>query len=92
MTRSEFGEIALEHYKRRDYVGLFEALYAQVEGDPGRVPWADLAPNPILYRWLDEQSVGWPSRPSDRQTGETPVPLIPRAAVVGCGLGDDAVF
>lgn len=75
MSRSEFGEIAREHYKRRDYVGAFEALYAQVEGDPGRVPWADLAPNPILTRWLDEQG--------DVKPGQ-------RAAVVGCGLGDDA--
>ncbi|XAL98807.1 class I SAM-dependent methyltransferase [Phycisphaeraceae bacterium D3-23] len=90
MSRSEFGDIALEYYKRRDYVGLFEALYAQVDGDPGRVPWADLMPNPILSRWLDEQKVGRPSRPSEEPTGGTPVPLVPRAAVVGCGLGDDA--
>ncbi|MEM9415294.1 MAG: class I SAM-dependent methyltransferase [Planctomycetota bacterium] len=90
MSRSEFGEIAREHYRRRDYTGAFEALYAQVEGDAGRVPWADLRPNPILRRWLDGQKVGWPSRPSGRPTGETPVPPIPSAAVVGCGLGDDA--
>lgn len=75
MTRSEFGEIALEHYQRRDYTGLFEALYAQVQGDAGRVPWADLAPNPILMRWLE---------------GQGPVAPTQRAAVVGCGLGDDA--
>lgn len=96
MTRSEFGEIALEHYKRRDYTGLFEALYAQVEGDPGRVPWADLAPNPILSRWLKEQPVGQasclpsPVKSVQRTAGETPAPPCLRAAVVGCGLGDDA--
>lgn len=75
MSRSEFGEIAREHYKRRDYVGAFEALYAQVKGDPARVPWADLRPNPILTRWIGEQGAVNPGQ---------------RAAVVGCGLGDDA--
>lgn len=89
MSRSEFGEIAREHYKRRDYVGAFEALYARVDGDPARVPWADLKPHAALVRWVDEQKVGRPSRPSEGPTGWTPVPRK-RAVVVGCGLGDDA--
>lgn len=76
MTRSEFGEIAREHYRRRDYVGLFETFYANVEGDPSRVPWADLRPHDAMLRWLDGQPAVTPGQ---------------RAAVVGCGLGDDAI-
>ncbi|MFI4859894.1 MAG: class I SAM-dependent methyltransferase [Phycisphaerales bacterium JB063] len=75
MSPTEFSDIARDYYRRRDFVGLFEALYAQVDGDPARVPWADLAPNPILQRWLREQGAVRPGQ---------------RAAVVGCGLGDDA--
>lgn len=76
MTRSEFGEIAREHYRRRDYVGLFETFYANVGGDPSRVPWADLRPHDAMLRWLDGQPAVTPGQ---------------RAAVVGCGLGDDAI-
>ncbi len=76
MSRSEFGEIAREHYRRRDYVGLFETFYANVGGDPSRVPWADLRPHDAMLRWLDGQPAPAPGQ---------------RAAVVGCGLGDDAI-
>jgi SAM-dependent methyltransferase len=30
----------------------FEALYENAEGDPARVPWADLAPKQTLVEWL----------------------------------------
>ena len=76
MSRSEFGEIALEHYRRRDYTGMFEVLYAQVGGDPARIPWADLAPHAALMRWLKKQNAIAPGL---------------RALVVGSGLGDDAL-
>lgn len=56
-------------------MGWFEVLYAPTGGDASSIPWADLAPNPNLLDWLDEQCVSGSSR---------------RALKVGCGLGDDA--
>jgi SAM-dependent methyltransferase len=41
------------------------------------VPWAALAPHPYLETWLDDPVATPPGR---------------RAAVVGCGLGDDAAL
>ncbi len=60
-----------------DAVGWFEPLYAEAEGDPTRVHWADLRPNPNLVEWIEREAV--------RGDGRT-------ALVVGCGLGDDAEF
>lgn len=31
---------------------FFEAMYEQAARDPGSIPWASLAPNPLLERWL----------------------------------------
>jgi len=55
----------------------FEAIYAEAEGDPSRIPWADLRPHPALVTWLNAIA------PSIVRCGS-------RVAVVGCGLGDDA--
>ncbi len=52
----------------------FEAVYALAEGDPAGVPWADLAPHPLLTQWLAAQG---------SLDGL-------RAVDVGCGLGDNA--
>jgi hypothetical protein len=30
----------------------FEAVYALAEGDPARVPWANLAPRPLTQAWV----------------------------------------
>lgn len=60
---------------REDGTDWFEPLYAGAEGDPGAVPWARLAPSPLLLAWLDQP--GLDVAGSD-------------ALVVGCGLGDDA--
>jgi SAM-dependent methyltransferase len=54
--------------------GFFESLYAHADRDAYVLPWASLEPNPLVTRWLDAE----PSR----RRGD--------AAVVGCGLGDDA--
>ncbi len=53
----------------------FEAVYALSEGDPAGVPWANLAPHPLLLQWLGAQG---------RLDGL-------RALDVGCGLGDNAL-
>lgn len=53
----------------------FEAVYARAENDPARVPWANLAPHPLLKAWVGAQARGI-------------VGL--RILDVGCGLGDNA--
>ena len=61
----------------------FEEIYAHAGDDLASVPWARLAPHPLLVMWLDSpNSPGvCASRPSTAG-GE--------ALVVGCGFGDDA--
>lgn len=53
----------------------FEQVYALAGDDPANVPWADLAPHPLLADWLATASAP--------QAGA-------RALDVGCGLGDNA--
>ncbi len=65
---------AEEHFKNKDPLGWFEAVYAGANADELAIPWANLAPNPSLVEWLDQN----------------PMPPGKRALVVGCGLGDDA--
>jgi SAM-dependent methyltransferase len=52
----------------------FESIYAEAGTDFGAIPWADLAPNPTLTRWLQQAPPGAGAR----------------GLIVGCGLGDDA--
>lgn len=61
----------------------FEEIYARAGDDLASVPWARLAPHPLLVMWLDSaDSPGLrAARPSAAGCG---------ALVVGCGLGDDA--
>ena len=61
--------------QRGDPTSWFEPLYAEADGDPTAIQWADLTPNSALVAWLD----GLPDPLNGR-----------RALVVGCGLGDDA--
>jgi SAM-dependent methyltransferase len=53
----------------------FTAVYASAGSDPAQIPWADLAPHPLLAAWLADAPV--PARGA-------------RALDVGCGLGDNA--
>lgn len=57
--------------KRRDW---FKAVYNLASDDPAGVPWANLAPHPLLAQWL---------------AGQEPLDSL-RAIDVGCGLGDNA--
>lgn len=52
----------------------FESMYVQAGTDFAAIPWAELAPNPRLLRWLERD----PPRAGKR------------GLVIGCGLGDDA--
>lgn len=69
--------IAREHRESGDHTGWFERLYSAAAGDPECIPWADLAPNPNLTRYIEARGL--------RGTGK-------RALKVGCGLGDDAEY
>ena len=73
--RTTARELARKHLAAGDALGWFEALYAQADGDPSIIPWADLAPNPNLVDWLDATCVHGRGH---------------KALKVGCGLGDDA--
>ena len=53
----------------------FEKVYELAGDDPAQVPWADLAPHPLLADWLEKQS---PPRDGAR------------ALDIGSGLGDNA--
>jgi SAM-dependent methyltransferase len=64
-----------EALERGEATAWFEPLYRAAGGDADKVPWADLAPNPWLLRWLEGQAISAKGAP---------------AVVVGCGLGDDA--
>ncbi len=58
------------------YGNFFETVYKDAGDQYSNVPWARLHPNPELVEWV---------RLNNPRSGL-------RAAVVGCGLGDDAEF
>lgn len=60
------------------YTDIYEAIYAGAEGDCARIPWSEGGPCPTLVEWLNREAF------SIVRAGG-------RAAVVGCGLGDDVV-
>jgi SAM-dependent methyltransferase len=70
-------EIAAEFAERGDPVGWFDALYKEASGDNEKIPWADLAPNRFFKAWVEKTGLKGEGR---------------KAMVVGCGLGDDAVY
>ena len=74
-ARQKARELARNHIDAGDVLGWFEAVYAEADGDPSNVPWADLSANPNLVSRLD----------AGRIRGEGL-----RALKVGCGLGHDA--
>ena len=73
MSRQFARKLAKEYVDAGDSLGWFEPLYA--EGDPSKIPWADLKVNPNFEEWLVRKNLHGEGR---------------RALKVGCGLGDDA--
>lgn len=55
--------------------GWFKAVYDTANGDAAKVPWADLAPHPLLAEWLEAAGGAFAGV---------------KALDVGCGLGDNA--
>lgn len=47
------GGVTADPYRRH----WFEAVYDLAEDDPANVPWADLAPHPLLADWLEHNDV-----------------------------------
>lgn len=75
--RAKQRELANEFASRGDATGWFEELYKRAEGDNEKVSWADLKPNRFLQAWAERTGLKGDGR---------------KALVVGCGLGDDAVY
>jgi SAM-dependent methyltransferase len=55
--------------------GWFESVYALAEGDPARMPWANLAPHPLTQAFVAAHAAELPGL---------------KILDVGCGLGDNA--
>lgn len=75
--RARAREIAAEFAARGDFLGWFEALYKESNGDINLISWADLEPNRFFRKWAEKTDL--------RGNGRN-------ALVVGCGLGDDAKY
>ncbi|HEV8592802.1 MAG TPA: rhodanese-like domain-containing protein [Pyrinomonadaceae bacterium] len=70
-------EIAAEFAEKGDATGWFDALYKEAAGNNEVIPWADLEPNRYFKAWAEKIGLEGNGR---------------KALVVGCGLGDDAVY
>jgi SAM-dependent methyltransferase len=68
-------DFARQYIGKNDPLGWFDALYEKSGGEPGIIPWADMAPSPNLIQWLETH-----------KTAGTQ----PSALEIGCGLGDNA--
>jgi SAM-dependent methyltransferase len=75
--RARTRELAAEFAERGDSLGWFDALYKEAAGDSEKIPWGDLEPNRFFRAFAGKTQL--------RGNGR-------KALVVGCGLGDDAVF
>ena len=75
--RAEAGKLAAGPAAASDATSWFELLYQAAARGEATIPWASLAPHPLLVQWARARSL--------RGTGRT-------ALVVGCGFGDDAEF
>jgi ubiquinone/menaquinone biosynthesis C-methylase UbiE len=77
ILREKMKEFARGYLEKGDFYGWFDAIYRETEDDSEQIPWVDNEPNKFLVEW---------DKSADLQgNGE-------KALVVGCGLGDDAVF
>lgn len=74
-ARARAAQISREFYDKGDATGWFDALYAEAGGNPSKIPWADLEPNPNFVGWLEKHPLDGAGK---------------KAIVVGCGLGDDS--
>jgi len=75
--RERARQLATQFAEEGDATGWFDALYREAAGDNEKIPWADLEPNKYFRAWAERLGLKGNGR---------------KALVVGCGLGDDAVY
>jgi SAM-dependent methyltransferase len=75
--RARARELAAGFAEKGDAFGWFDEFYKEAAGDNEQIPWADLEPNRFFREWAERNDLKGRSR---------------KALVVGCGLGDDAVY
>ena len=73
----DISRLIRESWSNDDPAGWFEPLYAGAAQGQARVPWARRIPNPALVQWAERVRLDGSGQ---------------RAAVIGCGLGDDAEY
>lgn len=76
-VREKTKQVAAEFGERGDHFGWFDEVYKSAAGNNELIPWADLEPNKYFKVWADAAELKGDGR---------------RALVVGCGLGDDAIY
>ncbi|MBX3244439.1 MAG: class I SAM-dependent methyltransferase [Acidobacteria bacterium] len=77
IVRERTKQVAAEFGERGDHFGWFDEIYRNAQGDNEQIPWADLEPNKYFKVWADGSELKGDGK---------------KALVVGCGLGDDAIF
>jgi SAM-dependent methyltransferase len=75
--RARARELSAAFAAAGDALGWFEAFYREAREGRTTVPWADLAPNTILFEWHAQSGFDFRGK---------------RCLTVGCGLGDDAEY
>jgi 2-polyprenyl-3-methyl-5-hydroxy-6-metoxy-1,4-benzoquinol methylase len=75
--RKRVRELAAEYAERGDPTGWFEQLYREGAAGKTEIPWADMQANRFFTAWAEQRGLRGDGR---------------KALVVGCGLGDDAIF
>lgn len=75
--REKIASLAREHVEKGEATAWFEELYKQADGNLDMIPWADLEPNRFFVEWDQKARIKGDGR---------------KALVVGCGLGDEAVY
>lgn len=75
--RARARELAAGFAEKGDAFGWFDEFYKEAAGDNEQIPWADLEPNRFFKEWAERNDLKGNGR---------------KALVVGCGLGDDAIY
>lgn len=76
-AQKDVAALIQDYFRRGDYQGWFEEVYARADRGQGLIPWAYRAPAPLLTIWAERAKLSGAGR---------------TALVVGCGLGDDAEY
>ena len=75
--RARARELAAGFAEKGDAFGWFDEFYKEAAGNNDQIPWADLEPNRFFKDWAERNNLKGNGR---------------KALVVGCGLGDDAIY